>query len=168
MIRGTKNVDWSRYLEPSDIEIAAGQVDPAAWYPMETFERYGVAILAEVGKGQLMAVRMWGRFQLDAVLTMHPALVAPGSPRESLMRFQVLRRTLFDYDALDVVDLEDGAAGVVVAYGMSPVAEEAASHQTLGFFERLVETAGGQDVYARFRTRSWQGDRTTRLDLDWR
>ena len=58
MIRGTKSVDWSRYLEPVDLEIANTRIDPAGWYPMETFERYGVAILAEVGKGQLMAVRM--------------------------------------------------------------------------------------------------------------
>jgi len=168
MIRSAKNVDWSKYLHPEDLDIAQAEIAPDAWYPMESFERYGVGILTEIARGQLAAVRMWGRFQLDGARLVHPSLVAPGEPRETMMRFQVLRKTFFDFDAVKLVTVDEDSASIAVAYGMGKVAEEAASHQTVGFFERLVEVAGGKDVYARLTTCSWLGDAATRIDVDWR
>jgi hypothetical protein len=51
---------------------------------------------------------------------------------------------------------------------MGMPAEEAASWQTLGFFERLLEVAGAKDIRGRFRSRSWMGDEKTVVSLDWR
>src|SRR5262249_30510395 len=121
MLRGSKGVDWAKYLLPEDIALMQSRIDPVGWYAMETFERYGVAILAEVAHGQLDAVRMWGRFQLDAVRVAYPTLVAQDEPRETMMRFQTLRRTFFDYDALNVVAVDDGSATIAVAYGMGRI-----------------------------------------------
>jgi hypothetical protein len=50
---------------------------------------------------------------------------------------------------------------------MSPIAEEAASTQTLGFFERLVELAGGGAISARFTSRSWANDPRTLIEINW-
>jgi hypothetical protein len=50
---------------------------------------------------------------------------------------------------------------------MGAKAEEAASYQTMGFFERLVEVAGGTDVHARFTSCSWTRGARTVLTLDW-
>jgi hypothetical protein len=50
---------------------------------------------------------------------------------------------------------------------MSPPAEEAASWQTLGFFERLLEVAGAHEVSARFVSTSWTGDLVTEIELRW-
>lgn len=143
------------------------RVDPTGWYPMATFERLGLAILREIGKGQLDGVRMWGRFQVDAVLAQFPMLLADGDPRDTLMRFDVLAAGFFDEGALGVRDVEDGHAIVQIVYGMSDLAEETACTQSLGFFERLVERAGGKCVSAKFEQRAWAGDRATRIALDW-
>jgi hypothetical protein len=167
MLRGYPNVDWSKYLLPEDIDLMRSRIDLEAWYSMETFERFGVAILAEVGNWQLEAVRMWGRFQLDSVLAVYSTLLAPGDPRETMMRFQTLRRTFFDYDALNVVEVHDGSAAVTIAFGMGRIAEEAAAYQALGFFERLIESARGRSVGARFRSKSWKGASITRVELAW-
>src|SRR5689334_2590621 len=105
MVRGRKDVVWAAYLTPVDLVMIGERVDHDGWYPMETFERLGIGILREIALGQVEGVRMWGRFQLDAVLKAHPNLLAAGDPRETLMRFQVLRRSFFDYDALDVAHL---------------------------------------------------------------
>jgi hypothetical protein len=51
---------------------------------------------------------------------------------------------------------------------MSSLAEEAASFQTMGFFEGLVELAGGREVQASFPERSWAGDARTVLRLAWK
>jgi hypothetical protein len=46
-------------------------------------------------------------------------------------------------------------------------AEQAAAHQTLGWFGRLVELAGAGSVRAGFEQRAWEGDGKTVLTLEW-
>jgi hypothetical protein len=168
MIRGRKDLDWSGHLQPDDLAFLDVVIDPAGWYPMETFERMGDAILQEIGGGQLEAVRMWGRFQTDAILRIHPNLVSPGNPEETLSRFRVLHRGFFDYDAIDIPEVLLGEARIAIAYGMGASAEEAACHQAMGFFERLVEVAGGAGIYAAFRRRGWVEGPPTELSISWK
>jgi len=167
MVRGRKDVDWRKYLEAEDFATLSQVIDPDGWYAMETFERLGIGILREIALGQLEGVRMWGRFQLDQVRKHYHALIAPGEPMETMMRFRVLANSFFDFGALRVVTVEDEHAVVAVAYQMSPAAEETASYQTLGFFDRLLEEAGASEVSARFTARSWAGDELTHIDLHW-
>lgn len=167
MIRGNKAVDWSKHLEPEDLSIIEGRVEPEGWYPMKTFERLGLAILHEVAKGSLDGVRMWGRFQVDAVRKQFPHLVAEGDPRDTMMRFGVLAASFFDDGTLEVVSADDDHAVVSLAYRMGRDAEETASTQSLGFFERLVEVSGGKNVSARFKAKAWEGAPRTVIDLYW-
>jgi hypothetical protein len=167
MLRRRSDVDWSQHLEAVDLGYLVQRIDPNIWYPMETFERMGVAILAEIAQGNLDTVRIFGRVSIDWLCLAYGNLVAPDDPRDTLMRFQVLRRSFFDYPALEIGSISDGDASIVVSYGMGPRAEEAASWQTLGFFERLLEVAGALEVKARFASRSWTGDLVTTIDLEW-
>lgn len=168
MVRGHKGVDWSARLPPEDLALLASRIDPEAWYPMDSFERLGDQILATVARGDLQAVRMWGRFSVDVLVARQPALLADGDPIETINRFRVLRATYFDFDALEVVMLHDDEAQIVVRYHMGRPAEEAAALQTLGFFERLIELAGAREVAGTLRERSWDGDPRTLLELHWR
>jgi hypothetical protein len=168
MLRARRDVDWSRHLAAGDRAYLAQRIGLEAWYPMAAYERLGLAILDVIARGDLGAVREWGRQTVAPLATLHGGLLAAGDPRESLMRFQVLRRTLFDFEATSMVRVDDGEVQVRLAYGMSARAEEAACHQTMGFFDGLVALAGGEEVRARFAERSWQGDRTTGLVVSWR
>lgn len=167
MLRAFKTVDWSAHLPPEDFALIAARIDPNGWYPMEAFERMGNAILQHVGDGDLMSVRMWGRLSVGALREQNPDLVKEGDPVETLMRFRVLRETYFDFPALDVPTLIVNHAEILIRYHMGKIAEEAASFQTMGFFEGLLDAAGASDVYARFEQRSWVGDARTQLVLDW-
>jgi hypothetical protein len=167
MIRGHKGFDWSAQLAPEDLPFLAQRIDSAGWYPMETFERFGNAILRNVANDDLSAVRMWGRFSVDEQRARLPDLVAPGDPVETLQRFRVLRATYFDFPALEIIMLHDDSAEIVISYGMGAKAEEAASFQTMGFFERQLELAGATNVSALLKQRSWAGDPRTLLALDW-
>lgn len=168
MLRGQKDVDWSAHLLPEDLPYLTSRIDPAGWYPMPTFERMGNQILRTVARGELYAVQMWGRLSVDQLRAAQPMLVAPGDPIETINRFRVLRSTYFDFDALEVLALYDETAQIAIHYHMGMPAEEAASMQTLGFFERLLEIAGAREIQARFRSRSWAGDPRTVLALSWR
>jgi hypothetical protein len=167
MLRGHKGTDWSGLLSSEDMAYLAVRIVPDQWYPMDSFERMGNAILQVVAHDDLQAVRMWGKFSVDHLRGQQPLLVQPGDPVETLTRFRVLRSTYFDFDALAIPLLHEDEAQVVISYHMGRRAEEAASFQTMGFFERLLEMAGAVEVSAAFGTRSWAGEPETRLRLHW-
>jgi len=167
MLRSQKAVDWSRQLPSDDLRYLHSHIDPPAWYPMATFERLGNAILATVTRGELFPVQLWGRYSAAQLRAAHPMLLEPNNPPETLARFRVLRETFFDFDALDVPLLHDNETHIVVRYYMGMPAEEAASYQTMGFFEGLLELAGAKDVRSRFLDKSWDGDERTMLAIRW-
>lgn len=167
MIRACKHVAWTDRLEPDDWALVAGRIQPDQWYPMDVFERLGEAILEQIAGGDMETVRLWGRASVDPVLEATPAILAADDPIDTLMRFRIHRNTFFDFDALALPTIIDGEANVEVEYRMGPVAEEAASYQTMGFMERLVERAGATVVKARFLERSWARERRTLIELRW-
>lgn len=167
MIRGRKDVDFSKYLTPEDLALVAGRVEPWAWYPMETFERLGLAILKEIALGQLPGVRMWGRFQVQSSRREFPDLVVDGDPQETMMRFRVLATSFFDYAAIEVPQIDEEQAIVSIQYDMGAEAEETACFQSLGFLEGLMEAAGGREVYARLGACSWKGAPRTLITVTW-
>ena len=167
MVRGTKDRPWSAHLLPEDQPYLRQRIDESAWYPMETFERLGLAILKLVANGNLTLVRSWGRLSAVDVSSSFEGLIVPGDPRETLMRIQVVRRTFFDFETITVLELDDTAAMLEMGYGMSPAAEEAAAMQALGFFEGLVELSDGRATEAALVERAWAGDPRTVLRLAW-
>ncbi len=167
MLRSHKEIDWRRHLVEEDRPLLAARVDPAAWYPMSTFERLGNAILEELAHGQLDMVRLWGQASVDQLCTDQPILLAPNDPVETLNRFRVLRATYFDFEALQIPTLLDDEAELVIGYGMGMPAEEAAAWQTMGFFERLLGRAGAEGITASFLSQSWQGGGRTKIKLSW-
>lgn len=167
MLRSRKDMDWAKHLEPVDIAFLSQRIDADRWYPMDTFERMGLAILSEIAGGDLAAVKEWGRLSIDGLQLVHPDLVTAGDPRETLMKFHVLRTGFFDFPALVVEEINDCEASVEIAYQMGKLAEEAASNQALGFFERLLELTGVREPQLYFAKRSWVGDRATLLVMSW-
>lgn len=167
MVRGFKGLDWSTVLAPEDLELVRSRIDIDRWYPMESFERLGNVILAHIAGDNMEAVRAWGRVTVDQLRAIQPALLAPGDPVQTLGRFHEFRRGFFSYDPIELVYTSDTEAALRIAYGMGNPAEEAASYQAMGFFERLLEVAGGREVRAQFTSRAWDGDESTALELRW-
>jgi hypothetical protein len=166
MLRARKGKDWSRYLRPDDLPYLSQRIQPDDWYPMETFERMGLAILDAIKPG-LELVRAWGYAQMDWLYETQPDLVAAGDVRETLTRFQKHRAAFFDFDAQDIIEISHSSATVCVSYGMDPRAEEAATHQTMGFLQRLIELSGAKNVTAQLSETSWSGSSHTLVRLQW-
>ena len=88
MLKAHKAADWIKELPPSDLPYLDKQIDTAGWYPMDTFERMGNAILRFVTAGELLPVRLWGRLSAAQMRAVNPTLLAPGDPVETLHRFE--------------------------------------------------------------------------------
>lgn len=168
MIRANKEIDWSEVLEPEELSWTTQQIAPEKWYPMEVFEELGLAILDKVGNHDLTLIHRWGRQTIDELKAAHPDLMVDNDPRETFMRFQILRQTLFDFPAVKVTTIRDGKAILEVQYGMSGKAEEAAAHQSLGFLERLLEVSGAREAAAEILEGSWDGFPSTTIAVSWK
>lgn len=160
--------DWQRVLPPDVVSVVSARAELDQWYPMATFEQLGLAILEHVVRGELDAIRLWGRETLKVVLPHFPDLTAAGDPRESLMRFQNFFLALFDFETVTIEELNDEEGHFGVQWGMSPRAEEAATWQAIGFFEEMVTAAGGRNVRTKLHTRAWvPKEPPTTFSLHW-
>jgi len=168
MVKSRKDVDWPDYLLPRDMPFLAAQIQPREWYPLETFERMGIGILKEIAKGDLDAVRRFGQTEVEALVKVYPDLICQTDPRETLMRFQVLRKSFFNFDAGSIDAILGKYARLKVEYSMSRPAEEAACLQGIGFLEKLLEKAGAKKVEYKFSGKSWDGYPTTMVELKWK
>src|SRR5688572_15065875 len=100
MLRAHRGRTWHEFLEPEDLPYLHQTIDPDGWYPMESFERLGIAIFQVIAEGDLGLVRDWGSASVVRIVHLNEHVLAEGDPRESLMRFCVLRRSLFDFEAV--------------------------------------------------------------------
>jgi len=167
MIKSRKDVDWSRYLLPDDVRFLKESINESEWYPFDTFERMGIGIITEYADQNMQTVRLWGRIQVHDLIKTHKDLVCKGDAAETLMRYHVLRKTFFNFSAVDLVGVNDGFAKLRISFHMSRLAEEAATYQTLGFFEGLLGLSGAKDIRFQFTSKLWEGDFYTVIELEW-
>ena len=167
MLRRQLGKDFAQQLIAEDQLVLNQRVETDHWYPMATFERLGLLILSKVVGPETDAIRLWGRSQVDAILQWLPDLTEAGNARDSVMRFQVFLSSLFDFDAVSIVGVDDESATITVGYGMGAQAEEAAAWQTVGFFESLVTACGGAGVVSRLVSSGWVEGRATTFELHW-
>ena len=167
MIKKRKDVDWTAYLEPRDVELLGRRIEVDEWYPLDTFERMGLAIFDRIAGGQMELVYQWGRYNMDGLFEIHDNLIVKGDPMESLMRLHVFRSSFFDFDAVRLEDLMGNEATLKIDYGFGKLAEEASANQTVGFFERLLELSGARNIRCEYTRRSWQDEPPTIVRLRW-
>jgi len=167
MLRAKKGVDWSQYLEPGDMRYLSERIIETEWYPFDAFERMGLAVLTETAGGSMEPVHLWGRAIVDRMFSVHRSLICDNNPKESMIRFQVARGNLFNFDPVHVLVILDNYSKIELAYGMGRKAEEAACRQAAGYFERLLELAGATNVSHRFTRRAWDGAPSTILEFEW-
>jgi len=167
MIRKSKGVDWKKHLTEADVNLIENWIEPSHWYPFDTFQRMGEAILAEIAAGDMDLVRSWGRLSVSSLISIHEFLVKKGSPGESLKRFQLLKSSFFDFDGFSVEMISDTSATLKVYIATREKSLEPSSYQLVGMVEGLIEVAGARDVQSRFLSKSWEGADKTLVDYAW-
>src|SRR5688572_3390567 len=83
IVKRQRAIESARLL-PEDRLLLDAKIDPGSWYPMETFERLGLAILDGFTGDSPEPIRMFGRFQINGILAQFPELLVPKHPRDTL------------------------------------------------------------------------------------
>jgi len=167
MIRKRKEVDWSKHLRREDLEILGRMVLPSEWYPLETYQRCGVAVLHEIAQGDVQAVRAWGGRSMDELMKIYKNLAEENNPLKALEKLQLLRRRFFDFEGLEISPQGGNRVQVKVDVAFGGVADEAYAYQMLGTVERLLERTGAKKIESKFMQRAWQGAPHTVIEFGW-
>jgi hypothetical protein len=138
MIRSRKDVDWSKYLEPEDLEFLDEHVRilPSSWYPFDTFERYGLAVLEVIAGGKVEFAHMWGRMSTDLLLGVYTTMLEPGDPAESARKLDIVRSGFFDFPGISVELASDTLLVMTVRFSTEAVVGKAQAYQALGSIPR--------------------------------
>jgi hypothetical protein len=167
MIKKHKHLDWDKHLEPEDREILSQMILPSQWYPLESYQRMGLAVFHEFAKGDVETVRAWGRTSMDEMLKVYKTLVEEGEPLRTIEKFKILRSRFFDFEGIEIEPRPGNRVHIKVDLAFEGVAEEAYALQTLGGFERLLELSGAKEIRYQFLKKAWEGDGETVIDLSW-
>jgi len=167
MIRKRKNVDWNKYLTPADQKVLSQMILPSEWYPLETYQHCGVAVLHEIAGGDVEVVRAWGRASMDELMKIYKNLAQETDPHKALEKFQVLRKRFFDFEALEVTSQGGNCVQVKVDVAFGQVADEAYAYQILGTLERLLQSSGAKNIQFQFVQKAWQGAPHSVIELSW-
>lgn len=167
MLKSRKDIDWDEYLLPEDRPYLEQKVLDSEWYPFNTLERMSVGIIKEIARGDMETVRSWGKASLDRLTELNKSLVCANQPMESLMRFKVLRGSLFNFDPIKVLLISAESTQLEINYGMVELAEKGAAYHTLGYTERLLELSGAGRIKFKMKGKAWEGDPATGLEISW-
>jgi hypothetical protein len=168
MIRNSKTVEWSNYLNPEELVYINQLILSSQWYPMQTYQRMGAAIFKEIAKGNLQSARLWGKMSMDGLAGLYKdTLVVKNSPIETLEKFRIINLRFFDFEGFAITIIDDKHVSIKIDAGFGTLAAEAYSHQMLGSFERLMELSGAREVKAVFIAKLWEGAPNTVIDIRW-
>lgn len=170
MIRGNKNQDWNKYLQPDDWKIINTMIMPSAWYPVETYKRCGRAVFQLLAAGNTDIVRLRGKMRGKELFeTTYKHIVSDKNPMNALVSFVNLYGHLFTVTPLELTKIDSTHAYVSYRYDDDPSdpGNLPFCYQLMGHFDSLIELAGGKNAKIDFREKLWEGASATVFDIQW-
>ncbi|MCP4676088.1 MAG: hypothetical protein GY854_11395 [Deltaproteobacteria bacterium] len=169
MLKSRKDIDWSKYLNEEDMKFLDEheRIMPSSWYPFDTFERFGLGVLQEIGGGHYESARMWGRMSTDLLLKVYKNMIESGDPAYSVQKFDIVRAGFFDFPGVKAEILSESLLHMTVRFSTDKVIGKAQAYQALGAVERLLELAGAEKIEHTFHKSVWENDPETLIEMTW-
>ena len=168
MIRANPQLPWAEHLRPEDLELLKQMILPSSWYPMEVFQRIGMATFKLVAKENYAIIRAYGRAVSDRANAENPGLVVKGRARDTLRKYREFQNRLYSFKAADTEDL--GPQHLLIHILTVPGEEAEAKlivEITSGTVERMIELSGGRNIQVKPIEAVWQGAKQNTLEVTW-
>jgi len=95
MVRGNKDIDWSQWLMPEDLETVNSEVLTSAWYPYQLYRNLGQATFKEIAGSDLELVKTFGRLSAQNLLELYRNLIITADPKGSIDKVMSFWITFF-------------------------------------------------------------------------
>ena len=168
MIRGNKNLDWNKYLEPQDWKIINSKILPSAWYSLDTYRRCGKAVFQLLAGGNADIVRLRDRMRGKELFeTTYKHIVSERSMMNALRSFVTMYGQIFNVSPVGFQEIAAKHAAVSHDYDHSDPGNLPFCYQLMGHLDTLVEMTGGKNGKIERVKKLWEGAHSTVFDIQW-
>jgi len=167
MIRANPHLPWSDHLQPGDLEVINQLILPAYWYPLDLFQRVGLAVFKLVAKENYSLLRAYGRALADKMHAENPGLVVKGRPRDTLNKYRAIQHRLYSFKGIDNEDISPQHM-ITKLYSLpEDIGTPVYIEQVCGTIERLIELSGGGQARVQLLESVSQGAKHNTLEITW-
>jgi hypothetical protein len=167
VIRANKSGVYDSYLKEEDLPIINTKIQPAIWYPYETFKRCFNAVYEIIGQKNDEKVKDWGRLYAELIMTdTFKITIKQNSALEHIKRLPVYISAFFDFGHANVI-VENPNRVLLELSDYDP--DFAPLYIFLiGWFKRVAELCGAQNAQCEFIDMSWvKKSNTTSYRFTW-
>jgi hypothetical protein len=169
VVRAFPDQPWDRFLLPEDMEIVNSMIIPAEWYPIEFFQRVGLAVYKLVAKGNDEVVAQFARRAMKELYEgPYRPFLAQGDPFAATEKFLDLRRGLFNFSKMEME--RTGEESLRVRISEFGTLEEGLDvfMLVLGVhFQELIKYNGGDRVNLDYHRETEAGQIKMVFELSW-
>ncbi len=167
-IRANKDKDWDKYLKPEDREIISGRILPSTWYPLELYQRCGLAVFQVLGGGNPDLARLRGKIRGKELFgDVYKNIVAKKDPMTALRSFVKIYGGLFNFSTIELEKIEEKHAIIKHDYDPEDPGNMPYCYTLMGHLDVLVEMTGGKNVKIELTSKQWEGAPVTIFDITW-
>jgi len=153
-IRANKSGVYAKYLTEEDKDILSRKILAAVWYPYETFKRCFKAVFEVVGKNDFETARQWGRLYGELIMTdIYKDTFRKGDPLYHVKKIPIYILTFFDFARWEA--LVEKPNQVLITLPDCDPDFAALYHFFRGWFQKMAELGGGQNVRCEFVKMGW-------------
>ena len=166
LLRGArKKKPVVRRLSPAAQLALDSFILPTSWYAFEVFEELLLATHEEVYGGTDETARELGRAYSRMMFQgAHKAYVHPGEPGRSLVGFERVWSSIFNFAGLTV---KTGPGQALVQFSGYPATSRTHGQILVGVTEELLRLAGAGDIKVEVLAAPWLGTGEMRFDMRW-
>ncbi len=147
VIQATKHIEWDKYLLPEDLELTRSMVIPSNWYPMEAYQRMGLAVWKLVAGENEGIARTFGKQAMQKLLDgPYRRLLKQDDPHLAMQKFMELRQTLFNFSDFEMQQTGERSIRVTIKGPLDYEGLEIFTILVGVHFEVLVEANLGRNV----------------------
>ena len=167
MIRANPELPWAEHLLPEDLVVVQQMVVPLSWYPIQQFQRLGLAVFKLVTKENNALVRAYGASVADRMNAENPGMVAKGRPQVTLSRYIEIQKRLYSFKAQETVEIGPGRLLFLIHSNPEEVGIPVYIEQISGTVERLIALSGGRNIQLKLLEAVWKGAAHNRIEVQW-
>jgi len=169
VVHRARHLPWDRYLTAQDFELVESMILPSSWYPLETYQRIGLAVYELLGQGRPENARRWGQESMARLMEgVYQKALLKGDPLEAIKSFITLRKTLIDFGEFALNPIGPGQVEFIMFEVNEIPGLEPFSHMFVGNMEKLAAANGGREVTVEFSDQR-RNDRPARVfQIRWR
>jgi len=167
IIRANPDLPWAEHLTPQDLATLNLLILPASWYPIELFQRMGVAIFKLVSREKYSVVHLFGRSLAERMSEGNPGMVSKGRPADTVKKFLAIQARLYSCKFFEGEEAGPGRILIYVNSRREDVGTRLLVEAMSGTVKRLVELSGGTNIRIKVLEAMWEGGERNKIEVAW-